>query len=160
MNSRLRVRINGLRQLILQIWRAAEHAEGDVLALNDFAQHLAAIGIIPDCAILGKLILDRSYGPSDEERNTCQVWQATVLLPDGFGALVWDSDEYLDLPRDYELTIQEARWHFVPFSECPPVVRALLVEHLETLFEETFDLVSMRRRWLEPLAKSIPCKSD
>jgi hypothetical protein len=77
------------------------------------------------------------------------------LLPDGVGALVWDSDVYLGLSSEYDPPIAEARCHFVPFAECPPIAKALLVDLVETLFEVVLELVRMCPLWLKPLADWI-----
>lgn len=115
------------------------------------ARQVAGAGIIPERAFFGKPILVRDYSPSDDESNTVEVWQAALLLPGGIGVIVRDSDEYLDLPSDYQPCIAEARWRFVPFEECPPVAKALLAQHVEKLFDEVMDRIDLRHRWLQPL---------
>ncbi|HET6328727.1 MAG TPA: hypothetical protein VFG04_28850 [Planctomycetaceae bacterium] len=130
---------------------AAEHAEAHAGELNTLARQIAGVGIIPEQAIVGKPLLVRDYEISTDASNTVQIWHAVLLLPDGIGALVWDSEEYLDLPSDFEPSIAEARGRFIPFVGCPPVAKALLAGHTESLFGEVISLVEHRRRWLQSL---------
>jgi len=151
MNKKQRRRRRRLQRLLLRIRNAAEHAEAQAGELNALAREIASVGIIPDRAIVGKPILIRDYRLSTDESDTVQIWHAALLLPDGIGALVWDSDEYLDLPPEFEPSVAETRWHFVPFVACPPVAKALLAGHAESLFGEVMRLVELRRQWLQPL---------
>jgi len=151
MSKKQRRRLKRLQRLLLRIRNAAEHAEAQAVELNALARQIAGVGIIPDQAIVGKPLLVRDYEVSTDESNTVQIWHAVLLLPDGIGALVWDSDEYLDLPSDFEPSIAEARGRFIPFVACPPVARALLAGQAESLFGEVISLVEQRRRWLRTL---------
>jgi hypothetical protein len=151
MNKKQRRRLKRLQRLLLRIRNAAEHAEAQAGELNALARQIASVGIIPDRAIVGKPIFVRDYRLSTDESNTVEIWHAALLLPDGIGALVWDSDEYLDLPSEFEPSVAEARWRFIPFVECPPVAKALLAGHAESLFDEVMYLIEARHRWLQPL---------
>jgi hypothetical protein len=151
MNKKHIKRLKRLRRLLLKIRRAAEHAEAQAAELNSVASQVARVGIIPEQAVVGKLIFVRDYSPPSDESNSVQVWQAALLLPEGLGAIVRNSNEYLDLGADYEPSVAEARWHFVPFDRCPLVAKALLSLHTEALFEKVIDLIDVRDRWLQPL---------
>jgi hypothetical protein len=151
MSKKQRRRLKRLQRLLLRIRNAAEHAEAQAVELNALARQIAGVGIIPDQAIVGKPLLVRDYEVSTDESNTVQIWHAALLLPDGIGALLWDSEEYQDLPCDFAPSIAEARGRFIPFLACPPVAKALLAGHAESLFGEVISLVEHRRRWLQSL---------
>jgi hypothetical protein len=152
MSNELRKSIEDIRRLILMIWRNAERAEAVAVPFDELARHLVVVGIFTERAIVGETIMARSYSPTGDECDTCEVWQAAILLPDGVGALVWDSDEYVDLPSEYEPSIAEARYRFVAFAECPPVAKALLLDHVSSLFAQILERMRSGRRWLKPLA--------
>jgi hypothetical protein len=159
MNKKQRRRLKRLQRLLLRIRNAAEHAEAQAGELNALARQIAGVGIIPDRAIVGKPIFVRDYRLSTDESNTVEIWHAALLLPDGIGALVWDSDEYLDLPSEFEPSVAEARWHFIPFVTCPLVAKALLAQHVETLFDEVMDQIEVQHRWLQPLRSAYSANS-
>jgi hypothetical protein len=92
MNKKQRRRLKRLQRLLLRIRNAAEHAEAQAVELNSLTRQIAGVGIIPDGVIVGKPILVRDYRLSTDESDTVQIWHAALLLPDGIGALVWDSD--------------------------------------------------------------------
>ncbi len=152
MSKKQRRRLKRLQRLLLRIRNAAEHAEAQAVELNALARQIAGVGIIPDQAIVGKPLLVRDYEVSTDESNTVQIWHAALLLPDGIGALLWDSEEYQDLPCDFAPSIAEARGASSSlFVACPPVAIALLAGHAESLFGEVISLVEHRRRWLQSL---------
>jgi hypothetical protein len=151
MNKKQRRRLKRLQRLLLRIRNAAEHAEAQADKFNSLANQVARVGIIPEQAVVGKPIFVRDYSPPSDESNSVQVWQAALLLPDGLGAIVRNSNEYLDLGADYEPSVAEARWHFVPFERCPLVAKALLALHTEALLDKVIDLIDVRDRWLQPL---------
>jgi hypothetical protein len=62
--------------------------------------------------------------------------QAALLVPEGLGVVLWDSDHYAemcDLPDGLE-----ADTRFRAFARCEPAVRALLLPHIEPLLERLY----------------------
>jgi hypothetical protein len=66
------------------------------------------------------------------------VIQAALLVPDGIGVVLWDSEQYAalrDLPEGREA---DEKVLFQPFAECEPAVKGLLLPEIESLLERLY----------------------
>ena len=94
---------------------ADRQEKADVLCVDGA---IAAVG--PDVAALvpaGAQVIDAS---------------GQFVMPGGIGASRWGGDEYAE--RFHESPYEPAIGHrFVPFDDCPPVVRSLIAHHASRL---------------------------
>jgi hypothetical protein len=77
--------------------------------------------------VLGPVVLARPYaagGPT----TSGQVVQAVLTLPHGFGAVYWDTEDWV-AHEDGDSREEIALRAVTPFEECEPAVRALIAPH-------------------------------
>ena len=112
-----------------------EQAEATVPAINASLARLASFGII-DHEIDGPTIYCRPRGFSSDYTDEFVLYRAGLVLPAGLGATLWDANEYAEYAsRPYGEPV-ELKDRFVPYSDCPPVVRAMLVNHAGELIQK------------------------
>lgn len=58
--------------------------------------------------------------------------QAALLVPEGFGLVAWDRDEFLSF-REQGPGVRDARLRFVPFDELDSALKVLLLPQIEPL---------------------------
>jgi hypothetical protein len=133
--KRFHIQREDLAQLTLNLRRAQEQAEAKVASVNQLIQQFAATGMLAETVILGDVLQTRAYAPRCGGNSSGQLVQAVLLVPGGFGVSVWDTEEYLEAKHINSIA-SETPVHFVPFSECCPAWKALLLPHVEPLFEK------------------------
>ena len=140
MNERLRSEIEFLKALSVEIHRRAEVAELIVEQALPALNQLAAVQLTNRRLILGPVVLRRPYEVQREPAESGQVIQAALALPQGFGCVVWDSEDLAaleDTAQEYE-----AQFRFKPVADCSPAIKALLLPHLETLLAKLVEGIS------------------
>lgn len=134
-------RIQQLQQLNLTLRQQLEIAEHHLPAINEQIRSLADIDIVSGMALLGTVVYDRSYGP-DGPIDSNQILQAVIMVPNGFGVCMWDSEEYFRVRQQPRISHGTIQMKFVPFDECGSAVKALLLPHVEPLLERLMQLIS------------------
>ena len=130
MNDTLAVQADGLARLASILRNGLAEAESTVPVLNERLAVLAAVGCT-DIEIDGPAIFSLVAGISGTLTDERIVYAAALVMPGGIGAC-WGGDEYAE--RFHESPYDAAIGHpFVPFDECPPVVRALIASHVSPL---------------------------
>jgi hypothetical protein len=115
---------------------AADQADAKVHTANEFIQRIADSGWLARTAVLGQIILDHSYEPRPGGSDSGQLAQAVLLVPGGFGILLWDSEDYVALREVPEGLEAEAWVMFHPFDECEPALKALLLSQIDPLLAQ------------------------
>jgi len=134
-------RYDDLSLHLLCLKRDASMAESRVAGLNELIKDVWQFGLGSRTSLLGAILQTRNYAPKSGGHDSGQVIQSALLVPEGLGVVVWDSELYLslvDLPDGLEST---AVMFHVPFDQCSPAWRALLCEHIEPLVEQLFNLL-------------------
>jgi hypothetical protein len=109
------------------LWHDCEHGDAALDGLNDRLRRLAATGLLGPTVVLGPVVLARPYavgGPT----ISGQVVQAVLALPHGFGAVYWDTEDWVAHGDDASREVSALR-AVTPFEECEPAVRALIAPH-------------------------------
>jgi hypothetical protein len=138
-----------LEKLNFYVRTQMDVAECYIPAINKQIKNISELEFTPAKALLGSIILDREYdrGPQDSG----QYIQAALLIPDGIGACVWDSEDYVEthtgMPEiDYPL----AKNLFVPFDDCELAVKGLLLSQAERLLDQLMGTLGVERHVLFP----------
>jgi hypothetical protein len=131
MNDTLAVQADELTRLASILQNGLAEAESNIPILNERLAVLAAVGCV-DIEIDGPAVFSRVAGISGTTTDERIVYAAALVMPGGIGASRWGGDEYAE--RFHESPYAPAIGHrFVPFDECPPVVRALIASHVSRL---------------------------
>ena len=100
---------------------------------------MAEAGWVNNLAILGPIIHHWAYEPRPWGWDSGPLAQAALLVPDGIGVVIWDSEDYAELCRVPDGLEAEAKGRFVPFAACEPAVQGLLFPTIEPLLERLSD---------------------
>ena len=138
-------RIRQLQQLNVNLRQQLEVAEHHLPAINEQIRSLADLDIVAGIALLGTVVYDRAYG-HDGPIDSNQILQAAILIPQGFGVCMWDSEEYFRVRQQPRISHGTIQMKFVPFDECGSAVKALLLPHVEPLLDRLMQLVTPNRR--------------
>lgn len=133
MSKKLNDQFSRLKLLNLEIRRWLELAEARIGMANELLAQLAATELMNDQIFLGDVILQRSYSVHFDS-GTGQVIQAALSTCGGFGAIFWDSEELATLEGAPQFE-SEATLRLIPFGQCGPAVKALLLPQLEPLLD-------------------------
>jgi hypothetical protein len=122
-----------LRLRVLRVRQQLEIAEARVPRWNQLVQELWRVGLVPQTAILGRVIETRPYAPMAGGHASGQVVQAALLIPGGVGILLWDTEDFALLAREPD-GLEDAAWaHHLPFESCQPAHQVALAEQLPLL---------------------------
>jgi len=77
----------------------------------------------------------KACGPIPSESDGSLLLQAALLVPEGFGIIAWDREEYL-AARNSSPRNREARLRFVPFNELGSALKTLLLPQIDPLLAE------------------------
>lgn len=130
-------RLHHLQHLNLEIRQRLEVAELKVGRVNPLLAQLAAAGLLNDTIVLGEVVLQRPYSVQADCTESGQFIQAALSVPGGFGAVLWDSEEFAFL-RDTPQLESEAIRKAIPFEQCSSAIKALLLPQLEPLLDRLF----------------------
>ncbi|GAA4428799.1 hypothetical protein [Bremerella cremea] len=129
-----------LQAFNLSIRQRLEQAEARIPEINQLIDRVAWLGVMPNLALLGDVVIQRPYGGNTGPQDSSQILQAGLLLPGGLGATFWDMEELLQLRKENGGIVPHAASHFVPFDELSPGEKAILYPHLETLVDRFWHL--------------------
>ena len=119
-----------LRLRVLRFRHQLEIAEARVPRWNQLVQQFWQAGLIPQAAILGRVIETRPYAPVEGGHSSGQVVQAAMLIPGGLGVLLWDTEDFV-LQSKIPDGLESHAWaHHVPFDRCVPSDQVSLAEQL------------------------------
>src|SRR5690242_17042264 len=90
-----------LAALNSSIQRNKDDAEAVVGRIQPQLSELARSGLLRREVLLGTTML-RGYDPDQEPTDSGQVVQASLLLPEGFGVCLWDSERFAAAERSPE----------------------------------------------------------
>jgi len=124
-----------LQEFNLAIRQNLEEAEAKIPEFNELIDRVASLDILPNLVLLGDIVMQRPYCVVSGPVDSGQILQATLLLPGGLGATVWDTEEYLALEQEYDGISRHAASHFFAFDELSPGEKGILFSHLEPLVE-------------------------
>jgi hypothetical protein len=106
-------------------------AEAAIPVPNDHLAALAAVGCT-DLETGGPAVFSRTAEMCGAATEARIIYTTAFGMPGGIGAPRWGGDEYAQRFHEslYELVIGH---RFVPFDDCPPVLRALITQHASRL---------------------------
>lgn len=129
-------RVSQLRELNLLLRGRFEQAEAQIPPINDQIARLSRVRLLHKTALLGPVIYQRNYSDVNGPHESGQILQVALLIPGGIGIVSWDSKEYAALREPGRPPEAEAFRYFLPFDECDPAIRGLLLPHMEPLLEQ------------------------
>ena len=125
--------IQELRRLTQWIRHVSDQADAKIGAVNELIRDLGGLGWQYGVVILGAVIHEREYEPAPGGHTSTQFVQAAVFVPEGFGVVLWDSDDFVvRRERPGELEAAAARG-FISYRSCEPLLRGLLLAQVEPL---------------------------
>lgn len=134
MHEILHERTAHLARLAGSLHDGLQAAEASIPAINQHLAELTAIGVT-DFQIEGPVIYSRPVGVSSAHVDEFLIFQAAIILPGGVGALTWGSTEYHEhTSRPYGQPVDLAP-RFMPYAQCPALVRAMLISHAGRMLE-------------------------
>jgi hypothetical protein len=142
MSKRFEEIVDRLRWLAYWGRHASDQADTKVSQVNALIRQLGEDGWVHPVAFLGAVIHERYYAPRPGGSESGQLVQAALLVPQGLGVVLWDSEASAELRRLPEGPEAEASTLFRPFADCEPALRALLLPHIEPLLERLYQRLS------------------
>lgn len=129
MHEILSERAAELARLAATIRSGLEEAEATIPVINDQLSQLAMLGITSH-QVEGPSVYARPAGLTNDNSDDVCVFQAVLLMPGGIGAAAWNAEEYNE-HLFYSVGEQtDLRGRFLPYGKLLPVVRAMLVKHV------------------------------
>jgi hypothetical protein len=125
-------------------------AEARVPEINRLLEQLVAVQIINETALLGDVVISRLYSALYAPADSGQVLVAALLLPGGFGVVLYDSEELAQLEQSPCDGHKITSLNFQPFDACEPAIRALLLPHLEPLLDRLCAMIRLPRDGSHP----------
>ena len=127
--------LSELQSINLQLRSQLEFAEHLIPKLNQQIAQLGAIQLLGRFTIRGEIIYDRCY-TDNEVGSDGLVLQAALLVPEGFGAIAWDREEYLVHLRNERIEHHRLQSLFTPFADLASGQKAVLLSVLPGLLKE------------------------
>ena len=124
-----------VNDLIRQLATVDLLAEARLPMVNDLIRQLATVDLLPETALLGEVILDQALVPVPNYSDGSQLLQAALLVPGGFGIVLWDREEYLAVRNSHGATSHEMRVRFIAFDQVGSAIKALLLPQVEPLLD-------------------------
>lgn len=90
--------------------------------------------------VLGEIVCQLPYsegGPTDSAR----LFQAALMVPQGIGAVCWDTEQIELHDTDLEARMAAAKRQFIPFRELPATIRAKLIRCSAALVTRLFSII-------------------
>lgn len=125
--------IESLRRLDLKLRSQIDAAETWVPQIDQVVDNLVSIGLLQEMVVLGSVVHTSSYNPQFGPEDSGQIIQAAFGIGlGGFGALRWDSEEYLAFTKDsFDQELLQRK--IVPFLSLDDATRGLLLPQLRPL---------------------------
>lgn len=124
----------GSVRLAMTISTTLDCAEDTIQSINHTLAELASLGV-RDFQITGPVVYARPANTSSDEDDLFILFQAVLLMPGGVGAAAWDSVEYTEHLGRPHGEPADLRPRFVPYADCLPLVRAMLVAHVGEMLD-------------------------
>ncbi len=135
MPENLSDKIAALSQLNLTFRQQLEQAELHVPRINEQIAALAALGVNDQLAIEGNVVVQLPYLPQLGRIDSCQIYIATLIIPEGIGVAVLDLEEYVERQRNPNSDIALSA-RFQAFDECSSFVKAAMLPQVEPLVSQ------------------------
>ncbi len=139
----LHQRLEQLQQLNLVITRQCELSDAIIPEFNAVLDRLQTLRLIPETVILHGVMHQSSYNASEYRDDSAQIFEAALMMPGGFGIVIWDVEEYVTRNAPGFPLVDEARLNFLPFDRCPPALRGLLLPHIGPMLEQFCRSISL-----------------
>jgi hypothetical protein len=126
-------KIKALSQLNLTFRQQLEQAELHVPRINEQIAALAVLGGHDQLAIEGDVVLQLPYLPNLGPNDSCQIYQAILLVPEGIGVVILDLEDYRfrrENPQAEEVSLSA---RFQGFDLCSSFLKAALLPQVESL---------------------------
>lgn len=150
MNERYQSLRQRLKEVSYLITHLNEPTEAKLGELNAHLHLLSQSGLLAEAVILGAIIHQRNYPPRPGGHSSVLYFHAALVARRGVGTILWDSEEYFAAEAEDALeTLAPAS--FVAFHDCEPIVKVLLLPHVETLLEGVIErLANVERQTKSP----------
>ena len=132
MNETLSGQAEELARLASVIRSGLAEAESSIPMINEQLGELADLGIT-NFEIEGPTVYCRVAGTSGAYTDDQVLYAAALVMPGGIGATRWNADEYGERYGDSFHEPPPLSERFVPYEECPLVVRALISRYASRL---------------------------
>lgn len=132
--------VRRLQAASLEIRQKAEQTELLVEEAHAAIRQIATAQAVSPRLLLGKIVLSQPYAVEAEGCSSGQEIQAALSSIEGFGVILWDSEELAQF-IGYSQLEYEARQRFVPISDCPPAIKAAMLPELEGLLSRLMELL-------------------
>ena len=126
--------MNKLQEFDLQLRLNLDQAQATVADLNRQIQRIAATGLVRRLYLLGGIFYQEGY-EDNNDTDTGRAFQATLSVPDGFGAAAWDTEAYYLTWKHGGSLESEARLNNVLFAELAPRVQARILPEVRSLMD-------------------------
>lgn len=125
-------RLEELRNFSAQLLQQLDQAQATIRAYNETIAAADAAGLLPPTFLVGGTIHLEPYD-SDIAPQSGKAFVATLSIPNGFGAALWDVDE---LPRTWDESADaETRQRNITFAALPPRVQLRMLAHVTSLMD-------------------------
>ncbi len=120
-------------------------ADSSIPAINEQLDELAAMGL-DNLELEGPLVYSRAAGHCPDFDDARVVYAAALVMPGGLGCTLWDADEHAERYGESNHEPPHLRERFVPYDNCPPIVRATLPAHAPKLLVHLLQSFSVLTR--------------
>jgi hypothetical protein len=135
MHDGFRDRIDALHQRSLLLCAQAEQAEAYAADIQRLFAGAGVDNLAPPNILLGNVVHLQPYTPGFGPSDSGQAYQAAIAAPHGLGAVLWDIDHFLVQQASQEGLEIDAWALFIPFRECPRIVKARLLSEVNPLLD-------------------------
>jgi len=133
--------LDQLRRINVDLRRQLELVEAVVPVANDLIRRLGPLDIAGERAVLGEVVFDRNYDPRFERPDSCQLFQAVVTIPGGFGVALWDLEQFLQFRNEAFNSERQILLNFVLYDKCSLAARAMLWPQIVPLLHRVCTIV-------------------
>lgn len=129
-----REQLNKLQEFDLQLRLNLDQAQATVADLNRQIHEMAATGLVRRLFLLGEVFYQEGY-EDNNDADTGRAFQATLSVPEGFGAAAWDTEAYYLTWKRGDSPESEARLNNILFADLPPRVQARILPEVRLLMD-------------------------
>ena len=132
MNETLSERAEELAHIVDLVRTSLSLADTAIPPINDLLTALAEMGM-DNMELEGPLVYWRAVGYGPDFDDTRVVYAAALVMPYGLGFTAWGADEHARRYGESSHEPPHLKERFVPYEQCPAIVRAMLPAHAPTL---------------------------
>ena len=118
------------------MYRFAEQAEAHVETMNGTIRRLYDEGVVDAAGYLGGILDMTPYAEGYGDGSSQQVTQSALLVPEGLGVVLRDSEE-----MGRKLSLKEMREKFAPIGVIRPILRLTYLPCATMLLADLEDLI-------------------